>query len=295
MNLGTWLKVVGTFLVMSALLYTVSTKELFITLSTVPATNLICVLVVMPLYIYCRFKKWMSLVSQVTEIGKIQVKDCFFNYLNGMALGMLTPGRVGELARIRGLNINKRSAISLFMLDKLIEVWCLVFFVAVAFSVTNSLSAYISRSYLIALLPVLALLLFAFHKIVMTIAKKHIVIILNVSKNVILSSLCFVIFCLQMTIVLQGFNTSLSLLVFFHFPVVLIGNLIPVTIGGFGVREFIGIYALQHYAVSRESIVASIAIVAFIDLVIPSIIGMMYTAGHLNFIHKEGSTDESQR
>lgn len=281
MNLWTWFKIAGTIIVVSALISTISARELFATLTMVSASTLACVFLLVPVYIFCRFQKWMFLVTQVTVIEKKQRWTCFQNYLNGMAIGLLTPGKVGELARIIGLAIDKRVAITLFIVDKLVELWCLIFFVAVSAFFSDSFARHISLSYHVTVLPIAVFFLFLFFYIINKLISKYFIFSIKILKNIILSLFCFVIFCFQMTLVLTNLYPEIPLSVFFDFPFVLFGNLIPVTIGGFGVREFIGIYVLQNYAVTREAIIASISLVAFIDLVIPSILGMIFTAGRL--------------
>ena len=76
----------------------------------------------MPLFLYCRMGKWYLLVRQV--VVKATLCDIIPSYLRGMALGMFTPARFGEVTRILNYG-NKTSQIYLFIIEKVIEVICL--------------------------------------------------------------------------------------------------------------------------------------------------------------------------
>jgi uncharacterized membrane protein YbhN (UPF0104 family) len=60
----------------------------------------------------------------------------------------------------------------------------------------------------------------------------------------------------------------------FLFPIILLGNFIPVTVGGFGIRETFAIVILKQRGIPSEVAVNSIAVVALLDLVLPALVGV---------------------
>ena len=84
-----------------------------------------------PAFIFSRIFKWFLLARQIDE--QVSFKDMIPDYLWGMAIGMVTPGRVGELVRVRHLNISKKRALVFFLLGKFIEVTVLAFLCLIAF------------------------------------------------------------------------------------------------------------------------------------------------------------------
>lgn len=89
------------------------------------------------------------------------------------------------------------------------------------------------------------------------------------------SFLCFLIFCIQAFMVLKSMRINIGVDVILFFPIILLGNLLPITVGGFGVRETIAIVILKQRGIPGEIAMGSITIVALIDLVFPVIIGLI--------------------
>ena len=56
-------------------------------------------------------------------------------------------------------------------------------------------------------------------------------------------------------------------------PWILLGNLIPITIGGFGVRESLAILFLKGHNITGEEAMGFITLVGLLNLVFPALIG----------------------
>jgi ubiquinone/menaquinone biosynthesis C-methylase UbiE/uncharacterized membrane protein YbhN (UPF0104 family) len=225
-----------------------------------------------PAFIFSRIFKWFLLVRQIDE--QVSFKDMIPDYLWGMAIGMVTPGRVGELVRVRHLNISKKRALVFFLLEKFIEVTVLAFLCLIAFISLGFIGFWV--------LPIViacALLVYLFvQKLGRFPARieelKCAIFQLRIVGCLFVSFLCFTIFCVQAYLVLKSMDKTVSLDVIILYPVVLIGNLIPISVGGFGVRETFAIIILQQRNVASEAAMSSISIVALLDLAVPALIGL---------------------
>ena len=64
-----------------------------------------------------------------------------------------------------------------------------------------------------------------------------------------------------------------EILVVRFMPLVLLANFLPITVGGVGLRETIGVFLLRMEGISAEVVIPGFLIVAVIDLFFPAAIG----------------------
>ena len=65
----------------------------------------------------------------------------------------------------------------------------------------------------------------------------------------ILSFSCFLIFMFQVFLLMKGFGSNVSIDIILFFPVILLCNLAPFTVGGFGLREGAAIVILGQQSI----------------------------------------------
>lgn len=73
-----------------------------------------------PIFIFLRLFKWFLLTRQADT--RIRLVEIVSHYLWGMVIGLVAPGRLGELVRLRGLNITKKQGTSLFFWKSLLKL-----------------------------------------------------------------------------------------------------------------------------------------------------------------------------
>ena len=236
-------------------------------------TFLLFAMALAPVYVFIRMLKWFLLVRQVDE--HIRLKDQVSDYLWGMAIGLVTPGRIGELTRVRNLNVSKKRSAGLFILEKFLEVSVLAILCLTSLILQRLVPLWV----LFAGFAGVLIMFFLIPKAVGLLPERlkeieSAIVQLKISGCTFCSFLCFAIFCVQVFIVLKSMNDAISPEVIVLFPIILLGNLLPVTIGGFGMREAFAILILRPQNISSEVAMSSMAVVGLLDLVFPALIGI---------------------
>lgn len=111
---------------------------------------LFCILVLFVLRAY----KWHCLM---TAAGKPRLRQSLRTLLGGFALGLITPGRLGELGRCLFVRKNERTEVALLtILDRALDVWALLTLVGASlFLLVPHPAAIFGVAVWLALLPVL--------------------------------------------------------------------------------------------------------------------------------------------
>lgn len=268
-----WFRILTTLVLFTLIFIFVSPIAALNKLLECNAKLIFFAVILVPVFVFFRLFKWFLLARQADV--SIQLVEIVPHYLWGMAVGLVTPGRIGELVRLRGLNITKKHGASLFLLEKLIEVSVLVFLCTTSLiflgllpfwyfpmALAGVFVLYFFLLQLDGLPPRLKELKYAFSKI-------------KITGCLFFSFLCFLVFCVQAFMVLKSMHINIGVDVIFFFPIILLGNFLPITVGGFGVRETIAIVILKQKGVPSEIAMGSITIVALIDLVLPALIGLV--------------------
>ena len=74
--------------------------------------------------------------------------------------------------------------------------------------------------------------------------------------------------------ILTFYNVSLSFnVIFFTFPLVILANILPITIGGLGIRESVAVYCLAIFDIPGEIAFTATFYLFVINVLIPAIIG----------------------
>lgn len=233
-------------------------------------------------HVFLKSHKWRLLVN--TENSSVGIFDAMFSYMRGTAFAIVTPARLGELMRITNLKGNKLNLSLLVLVDKVVEL-----LVVIAFSIVG---IYFRLENLIILVGIIIgflcgiLVLFNISKIRRVIPKLMKVSYIDkvvsglelVSTRVLVSVsffsiLTMLIFFLQAFLLLQSFSFGSIGVVFLIFPLILLTNLIPITIGGFGVREGVASILLGLYGVPVSVSVVVVLCLYLFDTIIPGILG----------------------
>ena len=118
-TLGTLVRICVSLAILTALVLLISPRQVWQTLSACDWRWLLATLLLLPPFLFFRMAKWHVLVRQTSR--SVGVLDVARGYLWGMAVGLVTPGRTGELARIWAAGLSSR-CIGLFILEKMLEI-----------------------------------------------------------------------------------------------------------------------------------------------------------------------------
>ena len=114
-----WLRLSLSLLFLAVLVWLASPIKVARTLAGCDARLLIATLALTPVFLAGRVLRWSLLVRQVSPQAPLGAISR--SYLWGMAVGLVTPGRLGEVARIRGLGLSG-SGVGLFLVEKSGEI-----------------------------------------------------------------------------------------------------------------------------------------------------------------------------
>src|SRR3989338_4036011 len=79
------------------------------------------------IHVFFKSYKWYLLSRELHSENTFW--DAMRSYLRGTSLAIVTPSRIGELGRVVGMKGNKLHLGSLIFVDKISELWIVIFFV----------------------------------------------------------------------------------------------------------------------------------------------------------------------
>lgn len=285
------IKISVTFLFFIALIKMINVNELSDTFRSMNIYYLIPSAFCVPVLFIIRTCRWNVLLKSA-GINKSFV-ELFKVLLIGVFYGLITPGRVGELARAYYLNERKSVTISTILMEKLVDVFVLSFLSII--TLIFFFHKYYILNYIIlaaGLASILSIWLFASRKFIAVLAmsfrikiedaEKHIDSFLKLrkdrsamSKITLLAFLYYLVSYIMAIWILD--SLSVNTLAVVTLPlIVLMGN-VPITVSGLGVRESIGFACFVCLGESgAQGLLFSLLLFITITL-IPGIFGYLLT------------------
>jgi glycosyltransferase 2 family protein len=247
-------------------------RDSFEHLLSVNRIFLIFALLLFPFLVFLKSWRWHFLIKRAGY--RYSLLSCFRSYLAGFAVGVITPGRLGELAKACYLKAEVGADLSLSFRTVIGDrMYDLVFLCS--FGIVSYLNIFYEFSLIVCILQLVIagvctiLLLMAISRIGKGITITNIRILQFkelaqgivsdlISKtsvwNWLLTILAYIVyFCMcQILLISLGINIPFSTVCFIISFMSLI-LLIPVSIAGFGPREATLIFLMSRYGVSAES------------------------------------------
>jgi uncharacterized protein (TIRG00374 family) len=251
-------------------------------------------LLITPLVIGLKIWRWLLLARTVDP--NFSVPDAARSYLVGLALATVTPLAAGE--GMRGMFVKGGSRAQLTgktILDKFIDLASLAFFAGIGLLFIDD-----PRHRAIGALLCLAFVTFVFALFVLTpklagrldhlsglLAKLRIPQVADavlhtpasqLLKTILISLGGFCIYYLQVMIVVRAFLPGASWELMVYFPVITLSTILPIGVGGTGVREATAVLLLGAFGVSKAVAFNSFFIHFIIVQGVPSILGAFFLA-----------------
>jgi len=210
------------------------------------------------LFTLFKIYKWYLLIKNLDP--NISFLSAMDGYLSGMSLGIITPGRVGEFGRIIEISNEKRIAgLGLVLWDKVFDL-CIVILMSLwgIWYFLSPFTSIIMASIIIGLLYFILQPKYLEILLKFPIIKKYPQLLeglrhLKVKSIVVclsLTLLCYTLVLIEALFLLKSFGNTSNLAIFIAYPLVMLTNLIPITIGGLGVREGFAILLLGKFGIS---------------------------------------------
>jgi uncharacterized membrane protein YbhN (UPF0104 family) len=247
---------------------------------------LLLALVCFQILLILRAYKWHLLMATA---GKSRLRRSLRSLFGGFALGLITPGRLGELGRCVFVRGDERAQVALLtVLDRLLDFWALLTLMGVSlFLLTSRAAAIFGLAVWIALLPVVmslpALLLH-----LSNLARRSSQFCGHLGESELLIQLpstprfaalaigamgieLVSFFFLLRAFLPTGFTTALA-----TYPYIVLAGDMPVSFGGVGVREGVAALLLSPYAVPSGAAVGASLVWFVFAVLVPAALGAIW-------------------
>ncbi len=284
-----WVRYALTVLLLAAVAYKVHPSRLVHAAASVQVPNLVLAALLTAAFLGLKSWRWYLILR---ESGiDADFNEALVSLVGGMGLALITPARLGELVRVAYLPDERKWKIGgLVMIDKAFDVLVLTgLSIAGAWSL---LGAWVGLAFtfvtLIGLFVVfrpasLAVVLYRFSSVMPGRSKleriwesldaltpRSAMIFIGVTL------LAFGVVLVQFGIILSSWHPASITIVALTFPIVILTNVLPVTIGGLGLREAAAALLLAHYGVSSADAALAAFLMFAINTALPGVVGAFF-------------------
>jgi uncharacterized protein (TIRG00374 family) len=281
-----WVRYTLTVALLGLVLYKVNLGHVARAASSARPQYLLFALLLTVPFLYFKALRWYLMLEAAGV--RATFGEATLSLIGGMGLALITPARLGELVRAAYLQDPQKLKIAgLVLVDKGFDVLVLA-----ALSIAGAwllLGAWVGLAFTVLTLlglvgvyqpaRVLRLLLGKRTRLPMQAKLERAAGSLEslspaaTSSFLALTFLSFVVVLIQFGIILLSWQSWRFDLVFLTFPLVVLTNVVPVTIGGLGVREATAAVLLGRYGVSQSHAVLAALLMFTINTALPGIIG----------------------
>jgi uncharacterized protein (TIRG00374 family) len=281
-----WVRYTLTVALLGLVLYKVNLGHLVRAAGSARPRYLLFALLLTGPFLYLKALRWHFMLGSAGV--RASFGEAALSLIGGMGVALITPARIGELVRAAYLQDPQKLKIAgLVLIDKGFDVlvlsclsiagaWSLLgAWVGLAFTALSVLG--LIGVYRPA--PLLRLFLRIATRVPMQAKVERVVSGLEsltpatTSAFLLITLVSFVVVLLQFGIILLSWqNWSLNI-VFLTFPIVVLTNVLPITIGGLGVREATAAALLAHYGVPQSQAVLAALLMFAINTALPGIVG----------------------
>ena len=239
-----------------------------------------------PLLLLLKMYKWYRLLRD--ESSRIAFKSAALSLLCGIGVGLVTPGRAGEVTRALFIRSDERSKlVGLVIVDRLLDLIPIVICagVSVAFLFDLKLGILLVSG---AVIPIY--LLYDARRLsrwlrmaagIMPLGERLSDVIgsldtLNgrlVNEVLVLAGLIFLGALVQFYLLLSGLTQVPPAAAVVSFPLVTLAAILPITVSGLGTREGIAMLVLHRYGVAETAAVNAAFLSFCLNTLAPGIVG----------------------
>jgi uncharacterized protein (TIRG00374 family) len=234
--------------------------------------------------------KWRVLASRSVDIS---YRDALYSYLIGWGLGLFTPARVGEVSRCIYFKPGVRVKLAgLVILDRFFDLLVVVFFSTISLAYLLGFKAII----LAGVIPLLLLIAVPFSRAGGLVARRISLLnklkvfselieglsVVRVRDKLVLAVLTFIsysILVLQAHFILLAFMQVSLFKTFIGYNLTVLSNVLPVTLGGLGMRELISISVFPRLGVPQETAFNLAFLIFIFSALLPAVAGWFVFMG----------------
>jgi len=243
-------------------------------------------------FLYLKSLRWQLMLRNAGT--DVSFADAAISLVGGMGLALVTPARLGEIARVAFLPDSRKLRLSaLVLLDKMFDVLVLVLLAVAGAWVL--LGPWVGI--LLGLLGVAGLVFVycpqLFEPAVRSVEKrmplggktKEAMSSLEslgpwaTTSYILLTLAAFVVVIVQFAVILHGPEPHLNpRAAALTFPLVILTNVVPLTIAGLGIREGASVLLLGYYHVPAAIAGVAAFMMFFVNTAVPGIVGALLPA-----------------
>jgi len=245
------------------------------------------------LFTFLKVLKWHYLVLAAAGEGTT-LGSAAKSFFVGMAGGLLTPGRVGEIARTVFMEKHSRGLIAyLVVVDRIFEITAVVF---LALPGLLFYANFLAGAAAVLLLVVLLMVIYFpeypprwLHRILDRTGKfaaareqlgrmelKIAAISPGVKfKQLLLAVLSYAVVILQFHHLLNNVHHSRLWMSVLAQPLIMLTNILPFTIGGLGIREGAAMVLLSPFAIPAAAAISAAFLLFLLNTALPALIGAL--------------------
>jgi glycosyltransferase 2 family protein len=284
-----WIRYGITLVLLGAIVWKVDPRQFWQQAQAVSVTNMLVAMSLTIPFLLLKALRWHLLL----RAGKCQATfgEAFVSLLGGMGVALLTPARLGEVTRAVYLWEPRKLRVgALVMVDKVYDVIVLALLSVAGAALLVSpllalgLGAFGVAGVYLALRPRDLRTAFRAFKGVPFYIKIDKVLAGFAEFPGIVGFACllytagsFLIVLVQYWIILRAWGVGGMDVVAYCFPLVVLTNAVPLTIGGLGIREGTAILLLAHYGIAQPIAATSAFLMFFMNTALPGIVGAIVT------------------
>lgn len=284
-----WVRYGLTLLLLAAVAYKVHPDRLFAAAASVRAANLVLALSLTVPFLALKTLRWYLMLRESGVDADFY--EALLSLVGGMGLALVTPARLGELVRVAYLRDPRKWKIGgLVMIDKSFDVLVLAgLSIPGAWALLGEwagagfAAATVAGLFIVYRPAVLALALYRVSarmpgrsKLERIWESLDALTPRSASIFIAVTLLAFGIVLLQFGIILSDWHTSSIAIVALTFPIVILTNVLPVTIGGLGLREAAAALLLAHYGVPSADAALAAFLMFAINTALPGVVGAFF-------------------
>jgi uncharacterized membrane protein YbhN (UPF0104 family) len=296
-----WLKAACTVLLIGLLLVWVGPGKVWVSLAGSNPWLLALSLIFTPAVIGIKTLRWLLLAR--TQ-GPISLKEALRSYLAGLTLAVLTPLAAGETGRGLFVRTGDRAGLTgKVVLDKLVDLSTVSIFASIGLTLTEESAAQavgvvifaivvVAWGGMLCLLPKLEMWIagadggwLTSFRIPAIVSGLTSIPRSQLALNMALSLAGFTIFYSQAFVLLLAFWSEAPWTVVPYFPIITLSTILPIAIGGVGIREWTAILLLRRFGVA-ESVAFN---TFFTHFVVVQLLPALAGAAIISSFHREVS------
>jgi uncharacterized protein (TIRG00374 family) len=284
-----YVKILITAALIGYLLNAVGLRDMYHVIKGGSEIFFLCSCVFVPLFIVTKTLKWhlMTRYSGATEGFSTSLSAV----LVGLGFSIFTPMRAGEILRVTYYkSVEKVVLGGLVIVDRLLDLltvlYMCLYFVVEQYSLLTTLILFLVISSLFITLFVVRELPFSSSvavknrkaaKLWQYIGKLESCLKVLTPMNIIrLCGISFVVWAVAMVqfyFIMNTYHEAPFKVILAGLPIIQLSNLLPITIGGIGVRENLSVMVMRPYDIPQEVAAMSAFTLYAIDILIPGMVG----------------------